>query len=176
MTKRDDAMLKNSINSSNALELRRQAERTLQEKTGLSLESFEALPPEEIQRIIHELRVHQIELEMQNEELRQAQEKLVVSQTRYFDLYDLAPVGYCTVSETGLILEVNLTAATLLGATRGALIKNRISQFIHKEDQDIFYRRRKQLLESGQQQSYDLRMLKRDGSQFWAHLESTSTG
>jgi len=168
-------MQKNPITSSNALELRRQAEETLQEKTALSKENLGELPPEEIQRILHELRVHQIELETQNDELRQAQEKLVASQARYFDLYDLAPVGYCTVSETGLILEINLTAATLLGVTRGILIKKRISQFIHQEDQDIFYRHRKQLLESGAQQSFDLRMIKNDGSHFWAHLESTTT-
>lgn len=65
--------------------------------------------------MIHELRVYQIELEMQNEELRRMQGELGASQARYFDLYDLAPVGYVTVNEKGLIFEANLTAATLLG-------------------------------------------------------------
>ena len=64
---------------------------------------------------LHELRVHQIELEMQNEELRQTQAELSAAKTRYFDLYDLAPVGYLTVGEKGLILESNFTAAKLLG-------------------------------------------------------------
>jgi len=61
--------------------------------------------------------------EMQNEEMRRAQEALEASRARYFDLYDLAPVGYFTLSPQGLILEANLTAATLLGSPRGALVK-----------------------------------------------------
>jgi len=168
-------MQKNPITSSNALELRRQAEETLQEKTALSKENLGELPPEEIQRILHELRVHQIELEMQNDELRQAQEKLVLSQSRYFDLYELAPIGYCTVSEQGLILQANLTAATLLGMSRAKLTTQSFSRFVLKEDQDMFYHHRKLTIKSGEQQSFELRMIKKDGTQFWAHLESTTT-
>ena len=69
---------------------------------------------------------------MQNEELRKTQAKLEASRARYFDLYDLAPVGYCTVSEKGLILEANLTAATMLGVARGAAVKQPITRFILK--------------------------------------------
>ena len=79
--------------------------------------------------MLHDLRVHQIELEMQNEELRRTQADLEASRARYFDLYDLAPVGYFTISERGLILEANLTAATLLGVARGALIKQPLTRF-----------------------------------------------
>ena len=131
-----------------AAELRWRAEEIAREKAAQPPENLEALSPEETRRTLHELRVHQIELEMQNEELRRAQAELDAARARYFDLYDLAPVGYCTVSEKGLILEANLTAATLLGVARGALVKQPFSRFILKEDQDIYYLHRKQLFET----------------------------
>ena len=131
------------------------------------------LSPEETRRTLHELRVHQIELEMQNEELRRAQAELDAARARYFDLYDLAPVGYCTLCEKGLILEANLTAATLLGVARGALVKQPITRFILEEDQDIYYLHRKQLFETGEPQACELRMVKKDGAPFWAHLAAT---
>ena len=112
-------------------------------------------------------------MEMQNEELRRVQVELDASRARYFGRYDLTPVGYCTVSETGLILQANLTAATLLGGAQGALIKQPISRFIPKEDQDIFYLLMKQLIATGGPQACDLRMVKHDGAQFWAHLTAT---
>ena len=74
--------------------------------------------------------MHQVELEMQNEELRRAQLELDATRARYFDLYDLAPVGYCTLSEQGLILEANLTAASRLGVARDALAQQRLTSFI----------------------------------------------
>jgi PAS domain S-box-containing protein len=119
-----------------------------------------ALSPEEIRRMLHELRVHQIELEMQNEELRRAQAELDASRERYFDLYDLAPVGYCTLSEKGLILETNLTAATLLNVTRSEMVNKPITRFILKEDQDIYYRHRKHVFETAEPQTVELRMVK----------------
>jgi two-component system, cell cycle sensor histidine kinase and response regulator CckA len=122
------------------------------------------------------LRVHQIELEMQNEELRRTQAELEVSRERYFDLYDLAPVGYLTLNEQGLILEANLTAAKLLGVARGALVKQPLSRFILAGDQDIHYRSRKALLETGVPQSWELRLLRKDAAPFWARLEATTTG
>ena len=123
--------------------------------------------------MLHELQVHQIELEMQNEELRRAQTELEASRARYFDLYDMAPVGYFTVSEQGLIQEANLAAAGFLGVTRGDLAKQPLSHFIVPEDQDIYYRHRKQLFETGTPQTFELRMMTKGGVQFWARLDST---
>ena len=82
---------------------------------------MEPLSPDQVRGVLHELRVHQIELEIQNEELRRAQEPLEASRARYYVLYDMAPIGYLTPSAQGLILEANLTAAGLLGVERGAL-------------------------------------------------------
>lgn len=77
-----------------------------------------AVPPRPQADLLHELQVHQIELEMQNEELRRAQSALDVERARYFDLFELAPVGYLSLGEGGKVLEVNLTAASMLGVTR----------------------------------------------------------
>ena len=127
------------------------------------------------QKIIQELHVHQIELEMQNDELRRSQVRLDAERERYFDFYNLATVGYLTISEQGLILEANLTTATLLGRNRAELDKQPVSQFIFKEDQDIYYLHRKQLFDNGGPQALELRMLKEDGTAFWAILRTTSS-
>src|SRR5660398_236176 len=158
-----------------AAELRRQAEEIVRGKDAQSPEDREALSPEATRQTLHELRVHQIELEMQNEELRRAQTELDAARTRYFDLYNLAPVGYCTLSEPGLmILEANLTTSTLLGVARGALVEQPISPFIFPEDPVLYYRDRKQLFETGEPQAYELRMVKKDGTAFWARLEANA--
>jgi PAS domain S-box-containing protein len=155
-------------------DLRNLAEEKDRQNAAQAQKDLMALSPEESRRMFHELRVYQIELEIQNEELRRAQSELEASRERYFDLYDLAPVGYCTLSEKGLILEANLTAATLLNVTRGELLRQPITRFILKEDQDIYYRHHKHLFETGEPQVCELRMVKQDGMSFWARLDSTA--
>ena len=125
---------------------------------------------EEMQEKLHELFVHQIELEMQNDELRLTQVELENAKARYVDLYDMAPVGYCTISEGGTITEINLTAANMLGAVRGMLIMKPITGFIFKEDQDTYYLHKLKIFKTGEPQSCELRMTRRDGAVFWAHL------
>jgi PAS domain S-box-containing protein len=154
--------------------LRQRAEALADEKADEMPENLEALAPEASRRALHELRVHQIELEMQNEELRRTQEELEASRERYFDLYDLAPVGYFTISEQGLILEANLTAAKMLGVARGTLVQQPLSRFIFPEDQDIHYRHRKQLFETGAPQVWELRLARKDAALFWARVEATT--
>jgi PAS domain S-box-containing protein len=129
------------------------------------------LSPEAMRKLVHELQVHQIELEMQNEELRQTQLELNAARSRYFDLYDLAPVGYCTLSGQGLILEANFTAAEMLKMVRSDLVNKPITRFIVRADQDIYYRCRQKLMDSGAPQSCELQLLKRDGRTFWVHLQ-----
>ena len=157
-----------------AAALRERAEKVLRERLDGALEDLDALSPETLRASLHELRVHQIELEIQNEEMRLAQAALDALRARYFDLYELAPVGYCTVSEQGQILEANLTAATLLRVERGALAGKSLSAFISKEGQELYYRCRKNLLDTRQPQGGDLRMARKDGTAFFAHLEITA--
>ena len=118
------------------------------------------------------LRVHQVELEMQNEELRRAHVELEALRGRYFDLYELAPVGFCTLSEKGLILEANVRTAAMLGMNRSALVKQPFTRFILPEDQDIYYQKRKTLLATGKPQAWEMRMLHSDGSTFRAYLQA----
>ena len=119
------------------------------------------------------LRTHQIELELQNEQLQQAQLALDVERARYFDLYELAPAGYCSVSKNGLIRQANLSISTLLDVARGELVGQPISRFILTEDQDIFYLNRKQVFESGERRAFELHMVNHGGRQFWAQLTAS---
>jgi diguanylate cyclase (GGDEF)-like protein/PAS domain S-box-containing protein len=161
--------------ASSGLALRRKAEKIARKNSARSLESLGAMTPETTQKMLYELQVHQIELEMQNVELLRAREYLDTALSRYFDLYHLAPVGYFTLSEQNLILEANLSAATQLGVDERALIKQPITRFILKADQDIFYLNSKQLFKTGEPQTCELRMVKHDGMPFWAQLTGTTT-
>ena len=173
MTKRDMRRAGDAEPAQSGSARRRRAEEIFRERAAKSPVRLDALSAEETQLMLHELRVHQIELEMQNEELRRAQLELEAERVKYFDLYDLAPVGYCSVSRSGLILQANLTAAKLLGVARNMLFKRLISRFILKEDQDIYYLMWKQLFETGAPQACELRMLKPDGTPIWVHLAAT---
>lgn len=132
------------------------------------------IPPEDAPRVLHELQVHQIELELQNDELRRTQVALDASRTRYFDLYDLAPVGYITLSKEGLILESNLTAAGLLGVPRGQLIQRPLRHFIHSDDLNRYYQYRMQCSAGEGPQVCEFRLLRADGVSFWARMEATA--
>jgi|AntRauTorckE6833_2_1112554.scaffolds.fasta_scaffold00709_9 diguanylate cyclase (GGDEF)-like protein/PAS domain S-box-containing protein len=151
-------------------ELRKEAEKFLQKNEIDQSKDIEKISSEKIYQILHELQVHQIELEIQNEELRRIQSELETARSYYYDLYDLAPVGYCTVSQKNLILKANLAAANLLGKTRDELIKKPLSRFILPEDQDIYYFFRRHLFETEQPQETEIRMLGSDGKPFWVLL------
>ena len=131
--------------------------------------------PKAVQELVHELQVHQIELELQNDELRHAHTAQESAKERYFDLYDLAPVGYVTVGDNGSILEANLTAATLLGVNRGALVTRALHAFVAREDQDSFYLLCKQLRETGTPQSGEVRMNRVGGPPLWVNLVASVT-
>ncbi|WP_295404710.1 EAL domain-containing protein [uncultured Thiocystis sp.] len=173
MTTQDQRPEHDTPDANAAQKLRQQAEARIGSDAERSLEELAALAPKDIQRAFHELQVHQIELTMQNKELRRAQVEIATGRARYFDLYELAPVGYCTLSEAGLILEVNLTAAALLAMPKSALIKEPLSRFIVKDDQDWYYLHRKRLLETDEPQECELRLVKPNGALVWVQLTET---
>jgi len=154
--------------------LRQRAEAQLANQPGHQATGVAALSPQATQHLLHELQVHQIELEMQNDALRQSSEELERARARYFDLYDLAPVGYLTLSAQGVILEANLTAAILLGVTRNALTGRALHSFVTPQDQDNFYLLCTQLNESGMPQSRELKLVCHGGRLLWVHLMATA--
>ncbi len=98
-------------------ELRRRAEKRLKKQSPATAPNS----PAQSKRLLHELQVHQIELEMQNEELRESRAEMEATLERYTDLYDFAPVGYFTLAAGGVIRELNLPGARLLGLERSRL-------------------------------------------------------
>ncbi len=153
--------------------LRQKAEAAWQQITSTSPDAFEDLTKAATHSLLQELHVHQIELEMQNEELRRAKVELEISRASYLNLYEEAPVGYCSVSETGLLLQANLTLANLLDVARSSLPGQPFSNFVLKTDQDLWYRLRRQLLDTAAPQAVELRLSLPDGSTVWVHLTTT---
>jgi PAS domain S-box-containing protein len=150
--------------------LRERAESYVRRKSVKTEEELLALSPEEIALTLHELQVHQMELMMQNDELRRSHAELDAVKARYFELYDMAPVCYCTVSQAGIILQANLTTCTQLGMLRHSLLNLPLSSLIFREDQDVFYRLQKRLTVGSAPVSCELRMVKQDQSVFWVTL------
>ena len=153
------------------VDLRSRAEAAIQEKPIDHLD-VSTLPTKELQALVHELRVHQIELEMQNDELKRVQLALEASRDEFQDLYDFSPVGYFTLTEKGLITQVNLTGANLVGMARPKLIQKRFAQFVAIESEAQLYRHFSSVLKHVEKQACDLMLRRGDGSTFHARLES----
>ncbi len=131
-----------------------------------------AMPVKDVQQLVHELQVHQIELEMQNEELRRTQVELEAARDRYVDLYDFSPVGHLTLDTHGTIVEANLRSGSLLGINRKELIGQPLARFFDSDDQDSFRRHYHDVLKTGTQQSCELRLRKNVGACYWVYLKS----
>jgi len=149
--------------------LRKKAEKKLK---SLSKTELKELSAEDTIRLIHELRIHQVELEMQNEELKRAHTEIEESSVKYSDLYDFAPVGYFTFDKNGLILEANLTGTGLLGIERSHLIKKPFSQYIGKDNQDIFFLHRRKVFDTKERQTCEVKIKRKNATEFYAQLES----
>ena len=119
--------------------------RTLSSATG---SRFSRNSLAEVQKLLHELSMHQIELETQNEELQKVYVELDASRFRYFNLFELAPVGYLTVSGNGCIQDANLTAAALLDLPQASLLNQPFVRFVHPDDINNYHRQEKSAFET----------------------------
>jgi len=127
--------MKSKNSKSDAVRLRQRAEKLLNKKasrTNLKLSEVEMI------KLIYELEVHQVELELQNEELSQAQTTATRYAERYLELYDFAPIGYLTLSKEGAIIEINLCASMMLERDRSQLIKSQLGFFISNDSKPVF--------------------------------------
>jgi len=132
-----------------------------------------ALPGEaEFQRIVHELQVHQEELEAQNEELRETQQLLEASRDRYADLYDFAPIGYATLDGKGHIREINLTGATILGRERSRLLGTLFSVVVTKSELNAFHGHLRQCQQNSEPVTTELSLVVHDRNPFIVQLHS----
>ena len=144
-----------SDKSGQAERLRKSAEEHLRKSKAKHLES-EVYG--DMQKLIHELRVHQIELEMQNEELRKAQHELQASRDNYFDFYNFSPVGYFTFDEEGLMLDLNLTSATFLGGEKQKLISRNFRPWIAPDSRPSFNTFCQRVCETDKKQTCELKL------------------
>ena len=160
-----------SLRLSSGQAMRRQAEAKLSERK----KKAAALPAPETdtQRLIHELEVHQIELEMQNEELVQSHTQVEAGLRQYTDLYDFAPVGYFTLALDGAIHQVNLAGANLLGAERGALIKRRFGVFVSTRSRTTFSAFLEKVFStSGSKETCEIALQKDGPAPLWVYIEA----
>ena len=165
-------MTKDRDPKSDADGLRGLAEKRLRERTEIGKDTA-PFSAKETQRLLHELQVHQIELEMQNEELRRAQEEVELSRNTYAELYDFAPVGYFTIDAQGLIEGANLKGAHLLGIERGLLLKRSFISFIAEAaDREVFSRHCEEVFQKQGNQTCDIRLKRKYGAAFYAQLQS----
>ena len=128
-------------------------------------------PTHSAEELLHELQVHQIELEMQNDELRRAQLVMEVSRDRYVDLYEFSPVGYLTLTHAGQIAEINLAGAMLLGGERAKFLQQRFDLFIAPEDRDRWHIMFVNAMKHAEKMGIELELRRGDGSRISAHLD-----
>lgn len=154
-------MRKKPAISDDSAELRRRAEARLREQPSVTEADFSA------QRLLHELEVHRIELEMQNAELQKTRDELEVALEKFTDLYDFAPVGYFSIDESGLILEANLKSAALLGVERSRLINRSLLLFVDQKSRPVLMAFLKNVFAEAKDQECEALLLKGEEIPFW---------
>ena len=164
-------MAKKPAGPAKAPAIRRQAEERLRR----TKRDVAAMATKDVQQLVYELQVHQIELEMQNDELRRARVELEAAHDRYADLYEFSPVGHLTLDAQGHILKANLMAATLLGLTRSKLSRQLLVKFIVGEDRDVFHHHVQEVLQGGTQSACEVRLGNKPDIPCWVLLKSRAT-
>jgi two-component system sensor kinase FixL len=149
--------------------LRTKAEAKVRKKSNL----MQDLPLEKSKTLLHELEVHQVELEMQNEELREALHRLEEARDEYTDLFDFAPIGYILLNEKGIIKNINLTACDLLGIERLHIKNKPLSAYMSTGESIIFFQKLRDTFKSGILNSFELEMKRLDGTLFAALMHGT---
>jgi PAS domain S-box-containing protein len=137
-------------------------------------ERLKALSSADLKKLVHELGTHQIELELQNEELREARQQLETSRNKYVELYDFSPIGYFTTDTRGLIQETNLTGAEMLGVEKRLLIGSPFSLFIERDDLAVYEKHRKETIRNHTRQTCELRIKPRNASAVYCRLQSST--
>jgi PAS domain S-box-containing protein len=169
-------MKKGQDKPAGAAELRRRAEERLKEKQRSQRSKVgDQSMAEETQRLVHELQVHQIQLEMQNEELQHARGEVETLLAQYTDLYDFAPVGYFTLERDGTIRQVNLTGARLLGVDRSGLVNRRLGLFISADSRPAFNAFLDKVFASQAKETCELALRKEANDTLSAHIEAIAT-
>jgi diguanylate cyclase (GGDEF)-like protein/PAS domain S-box-containing protein len=153
-------------------DLRQRAEKVL---NGNPLE-MGGLSTQDVQFVIHELQVHQVELQLQNEELLRLQQELEISRDNYSSLFDFAPVAYFTLDPQGIIQETNQMGAELLGVKKGTLLGQRLAHFIHPDDQDLFYLHHRQTRKTQKTQDSEIRIVASNGTIHHVQIQSVASG
>lgn len=163
-------MNKNILESKAMRQLRKRAEAVME---GQPLDSAELknLSTEQISRLFHELDVHRVELEMQNEELRRTQDELEEALDKYTDLFDYAPIGYLIVQSYGIITSANVTAGNILKESRHDLVGTPIQNYIARDYQDLFYTLRRSCEKKAGIQSCEILLLRKGDSAFNSRLD-----
>lgn len=163
-------MEKTPKNKAESSDLRRQAKALLH---GMS-DGFPDLADRGVQELIHELQVYQIELEAQNEDLRNVQAELIDSKEKYYLLYNFSPIGYVSMDKKWFIKEANLAFAELIGIKRELLNNLALLPFVASDYHKAFFHHHEKVYETKTRQTCELKLKKKDGSLFWARLVSTA--
>jgi len=153
--------------------LRKKAEEELKSKQKRALQSNLGT---DTKKLLHELQVHQIELEMQNEELRQANDTAEAALKKYTMLYDLAPMGYFTLDEDGSICDLNFTGAELLGDKRYSLVNSNFKLFISEESKKVFNDFFSKVYRSNAKESCNVKLDYNDKALSYVYMEGIVTG